>query len=259
MMADIRMLQEQLQRQQIMIATLTETLKAVTAKLDEQTETNRKLLADQKLVINGMAGDLRVVREKADDNNLRLGTLALDVEAISRMMPQLGAPAAGAPPGGAPGAPPAGNPATPPTGGLPEQPGAAPSQLFAQALSDFMVGNYDLAVSGFQYYLTNYPKGPQAPDSQMYIGDCYRKQGKFDQAIEAYTKVINNYATSTKVAEALYKRGNAFEDTGDKVRAKESYQAVIDKYPADNVWAIQALQRLTSMKVPAARQSPCLD
>jgi tol-pal system protein YbgF len=236
LMADIRMLQEQLQRQQLLIATLTDVMRAVTAKLDEQGGTNRKLLADHKLVIDAMASDLRVVREKADDNNVRLGTMAQDVEAISRTIPQMGAPAAG-------------NPATPPQG-QPEQPGAPPSQIFQQAQSDFMVGNYDLAIPGFVSYLNNWPKSTQAPDAQMYIGDSYRKLGKFDQAVEAYAKVVNNYPASTKVPEALYKSGNAFEDAGDKMRARESYQAVIDKYPADNQWVVMANQGVTRVKGP---------
>jgi tol-pal system protein YbgF len=252
LMADIRMLQEQVQRQQLVIASLTDVLKTITAKLDEQAGTSRKLLADQKLVIDAMAGDLRVVREKADDNNTRLGTLALDVEVISKTLPQIAAAAsAGQPlPGGAAGGPPAaGNPATPPQG-RPEQPGASPSQLFQQAQSDYMAGNFPLAISGFISYLGSWSISPQAPDAQLYLGDSYRKLGKFDDAIDAYTKVVNNYPASPKVAEALYKRGAAYEDAGDKVRARESYQAVIDKYPPDNQWAIMAKAVVGRIKGP---------
>ena len=48
MMADIRILQEQSQQLQNLIATMTEALKAVNARIDEQTGTNRKLFADQQ-------------------------------------------------------------------------------------------------------------------------------------------------------------------------------------------------------------------
>src|SRR5512138_2422246 len=82
MMADIRMLQEQQQRLQLQLATVLEALKAVSSKLDESAGTSRKLFADQKLLIDNIASDLRVVREKADDNNVRLGSLSQDVEAI---------------------------------------------------------------------------------------------------------------------------------------------------------------------------------
>src|SRR3954470_10436795 len=72
MMADIRILQEQSQQLQNLIATLTTTLseavKTVNGRLDEQTNVNRKALADQKVIIDAMANDLRVLREKVDDN-----------------------------------------------------------------------------------------------------------------------------------------------------------------------------------------------
>ncbi len=65
MMADIRILQEQSQQLQNLIAALTETIKAVNGRIDEQTAANRKAFADQKLVVDTLANDIRVVREKA--------------------------------------------------------------------------------------------------------------------------------------------------------------------------------------------------
>ena len=64
MMADIRILQEQSQQLQNLIATLNESIKAVNTRIDEQTGASRKSFADQKLVIDNLASDLRVVREK---------------------------------------------------------------------------------------------------------------------------------------------------------------------------------------------------
>jgi len=187
-----------------------------------------------------------VVREKADDNNVRLGTLAQDVEAITRGIPQMAGAGGVNPAGGAAGGPPPGG--VPPAQGQPEQLGASPSQIFEQARSDYMAGNYDVSIKGFEGYLTNFPKSPQAPDAQLYIGESLRSQGKFSQAIDAFTRVIDNYPGSSKVAEALFKRGRAYEDAGDNARARESYQAVVDKFPPDNTWYIQATQRLGKIK-----------
>src|SRR5438552_5945883 len=73
LMADLRMLQEQSQQLQNLIGTVTEALrdtsKTVNGKLDQQAEANRKSFADQKLVIDNLSNDVRVVREKLDDNN----------------------------------------------------------------------------------------------------------------------------------------------------------------------------------------------
>src|SRR5215475_1903396 len=73
LMADIRMLQEQAQQLQNLLATLNESLKAVNARLDQQAETNRKSFADTKLVVDNLSNDVRVVREKLDDTNVRVG------------------------------------------------------------------------------------------------------------------------------------------------------------------------------------------
>ena len=215
MMADIRMLQEQQQRLQLQLASVLEALKGVSSKLDESAGTNRKLFADQKLLIDNIAGDVRVVREKADDNNVRLGSLSQDVEAIHQNLLQAAAsPGAGATPPAGAGAP----GMTPPAGGAPAQPGRIgelPGQQFQQAFSDYTRSQFDLAISGFEQYLAANPKAAQAPDAQTYIGDSYSLAGKFHDAIAAYTRVINNYPASSKVPEAYFKRGRAYEGAGD--------------------------------------------
>ena len=52
MMADIRMLQEQSQQLQQLLATLAEAIKGVTARIDEQSGVTRKAFADQKLQVD---------------------------------------------------------------------------------------------------------------------------------------------------------------------------------------------------------------
>lgn len=260
MMADIRMLQEQQQRLQLQLASVVEALKTVAGKLDDAAGTNRKLFADQKLLIDNIAKEIGVVREKADDNNTRLGTLSLDVEAIHQSLVQAppagaaagGPPAGGGaavapPPGGAPGAP---QPSAPAGGQI----GVLPSQLFQQALSDYRsatsAGQWDLAIAGFERYLAAYPKAADAPDAQTYIGDSNRLAGKFNDAIAAYTKVINNYPSSGKVPEAYYRRAQTYEAAGDKVRAKQDYDYLIKTYPPDNSFVLLAKQRIQGEDEP---------
>ena len=54
LMADLRMLQEQAQLLQNLIGTVTDALKAVNTRLDQQAETNRKAFADQKLIVDNL-------------------------------------------------------------------------------------------------------------------------------------------------------------------------------------------------------------
>ena len=82
MMADIRMLHEQTLLLQAHLVALTDALRAVGVKLDEQAGASRKAFADQKLLVDTISTDLRVVREKVDDNNVRISSLSQELEAV---------------------------------------------------------------------------------------------------------------------------------------------------------------------------------
>ena len=95
-MADLRMLQEQTQQLQALMTDLGEALKAVNSRLDDQTSLERKAFADGKVQMDTMSGDLRVVREKVDETNVRLGSISQELESLRQAMPEPGAVAAGA-------------------------------------------------------------------------------------------------------------------------------------------------------------------
>src|SRR3954449_1309682 len=96
LMADLRMLQEQSQQLQNLIGSVTEALKAVNTRLDQQAETTRKAFADQKLVIDNLTNDVRVIREKLDDNNVRIGSLTPEGDSLRQSMQNAPRPTAGA-------------------------------------------------------------------------------------------------------------------------------------------------------------------
>ena len=86
LMADLRMLQEQSQLLQNLLGSVTEALKAVNTRLDQQAETTRKAFADQKLVIDNLTNDVRIIREKLDDNNVRIGSLSQEVDSLRQSL-----------------------------------------------------------------------------------------------------------------------------------------------------------------------------
>src|SRR5438874_11335661 len=88
LMADLRILQEQSQLLQNMLGTLSDAIKAVNTRLDQQAETTRKAFADQKLVIDNLSNDVRVIREKLDDNNVRIGSLSQEVDSLRQSLQQ---------------------------------------------------------------------------------------------------------------------------------------------------------------------------
>jgi len=86
MMADIRMLQEQTQELAVAIATVTQALqdsiKALNQRLDQANDTTRKGFADQKVIVDDMGKDLRAIRERVDDTNVRVSNVREELEAL---------------------------------------------------------------------------------------------------------------------------------------------------------------------------------
>jgi len=256
MMADIRILQEQsqqLQNQiQALITTLSDSIKAVNARLEDQTNANRKSLADQKLVIDTMANDLRVLREKVDDNNVRVGSLGQEIDALRQSVSSMNAPRPfGFEPAGtdtaAGGATAPDATAPPPVAGAAAV-GASPKKLLDGALADYFAGQFDLAAMGLESYVRTFPQSPEAPEAQLRAGNSYLQTGKYDKAVEAYDVVIRTYSKSSSVPEAYAKKGVALISLKQYDRAREALEYVVKNYPADNAAVGLAQQRLTDLK-----------
>jgi tol-pal system protein YbgF len=249
MMADIRMLQEQTQQMQLQLQTALDAigaqLKAISSRVDDQAGVTRKAFADQKLAVDQFGTDLRVVRERIDENNVRITSLSQEVEALRLAIPQVtAAPALPADPGApavsdvqAPAAP------APP---VTMAPGMSPQRLFNTALSDFTAGQWTLCIDGFNTYLKSYARTDAADDAQWYIGDCYYSDGKFVEAIDAYNRVITNYPKGDRVPDAYYKMGLALNSVKQPDRAREAFETLVKLYP-DSEMAGLARQRLAAM------------
>jgi tol-pal system protein YbgF len=249
LMAEIRMLQEQQQQLQQLIGGLTDALKTVTAKLDDQSNVSRKAFADQKLLIDNVAEGVRVLREKADDTNVRLSTVSQELEAVRQAIASMPAPSAAAPaPTSSPGAP--GD--QPPAGAAPPAPAAAgpgfvsPQKMFENAYSDYMAGQYELAIVGFNTYISSFPKSDKADDAQLNIGNSLYGAGKFRDATDAYQKVITNYPTGDAVPVAYYKLGLTYEQLRQFDLARKAWETMQQKYPSipEAFLAKQGLERI---------------
>jgi tol-pal system protein YbgF len=250
MMADIRILQEQSQQLQNLLASLNESIKAVNARIDEQTGTNRKAFADQKLVIDTLSNDIRVVREKVDDNNVRVGSLGQELDALRQSVTALGTmrpPAPDFDPTTAASADPnaAATPPPPAPAGAAAV-GASPQKLLDSALADYYAGQYDLAILGFESYVKTFPQSPQASFAQLHVGNSQMQLGKYEPAVAAFDTVIRNYPKSNEVPEAYVKKGTALKTLRQTDKAREAFEFVVKNYP-DNVAATVAQQRLQEL------------
>lgn len=224
LMAEIRMLQEQSQQLQALLGSLQDTLKAVSTKIDEQSAATRKAMADQLLAVNNIGDNVRVLREKTDDTNVRISTVSQEINALRQAIASQ-PPAAALPPpdpGAAPSQPPV---ASPPVG-------VSPQRMFEASYDDYTSGRWDLAIQGFEGYIQTFPRTAQAADAQYNIGMSYYQQSKWPEARDAFQKVIGDYPQNTeRLPEAYYKLGQTFERLNQVENAKRAYETVIQKFP----------------------------
>jgi tol-pal system protein YbgF len=255
MMADIRMLQEQTQQlqQQLTAALeqLTATLTAINGRVDEQAAATRKSFADQKLAVDQFGTDLRIVRERIDENTVRITSLSQEVEALRLAIPQFPmAPAVPPDPTAAPVDPPVAGAPAPPAAAAPPvalAPGMSPQRLYSTALADFTAGQWALCIEGFNTYLRSFSRTDLGDDAQWYVGECYQQDGKFTEAIDAYNRVITNHPKGDRVPDAYYKRGIAFSQLGQTDRAIESLEQLMKTFP-DHDMARLAKQQVDRLK-----------
>ncbi len=248
LMADLRMLQEQSQVLQNLIGSVTEALKAVNTRLDQQAETTRKAFADQKLVIDNLTNDVRVIREKLDDNNVRIGSLTQEVDSLRQSMQQGSRPSAtnDADPQAGGGAPAGGPPSnSQPNAGV----SVSPKQLFDSAMSDYYSGQYDLAILGFGDYIKSFPKSDLADDAQVNICMAYLQDGKNDKAVEACDLAIRTYPTGDKIPDAYYRKGLALKNLRDLNGARDAWDHVVKAFPDSDAGRL-ARQGLEQVKRP---------
>jgi tol-pal system protein YbgF len=253
MMADIRMLQEQTQfiHNQVaalasalgeMVGTAVKTVNArVDSKVDEQSASTRKALTDQMMTINAIGNDVRTLREKLDDTTVRLGMMTQEVSALRQIVTHLNTvrttydPVLG-PPDGAPPPPPAATV------------GASPTEFFNTAYSDYTAGQYDLAITGFQTYITTFP-GDKADDAQVFICHSYYQGAKYKEAVDACDTAIRVYPASDKLPEAMFRKGQSLQSLKQPDRARAVFEELINKFP-NSTESLMAKQRLASLGKP---------
>lgn len=241
LMADLRMLQEQSQLLQNLIGQITDAVKATNTRIDQAIEANRKGLADQKLIIDNLSNDTRVVREKLDDNNVRIGQLTTEVTALRQALQQSGArsTATAADSSGA---------ALPGAQAVPSL-GDSPNALWDGAYADYTAGNYDLAILGFKSYINSFPKSEKADDAQVYICRAQLQKGDNQLAVDACDVAIRTYPTGDSLPDAYYYKGLALKNLKNLNGARDAWEELIRRFPDGND-ATLARQGLENLRRP---------
>jgi len=201
----------------------------------------QKVMADYGAKSDQLTTDIQILQGKIEENNFRITELAQKLDDKSFKISELSAKideletrvkalvvAASAP----------GAVVTASTGTAVEKEKQAaapktidPTEAYRQAMNDFNSGNFDLALAGFQNYLTQFPDTSQADKAQYWIGECFYSKKDFSKAVEAFNKIIKVYPKSDKIPGAKLKIGLSYMNEKSNVKAKEYFNKVIKEYP----------------------------
>lgn len=252
MFADLRMLQEQVQRLQLAVNTLGEQLKVTTSTLDTQESAMRKDFADLKSQVDAISNTMNTLRERLNDATTRSQTVIQEIESLregqSLLQSLLNQVLQRLPPNaGDPTAPAGANPPPSSSGNASSQTlPPSPNELYTQGFGLYAAGNYDLAIQVFGELLQRYPAAAQAPMSQYLVGESYFQLGRYKDALTAFAAVTTTYRDSDRVAEAYYKQGQTHEQLKQMTEARRIYSLIVERFKGTNV-ATQAQERLKAI------------
>jgi tol-pal system protein YbgF len=203
---------------------------SIETSVGRQMESLLKTEADMLVKLQELSAQIDELQAKLEDSNYRLGQLSQQIasanQEIRSMRPVAPPPAPALDPSDAP---PGSNlpPASSPSSGTVT---SDPQTLYNAAYNDYLKGNYDLAVRGFQEYLSTFPATDLADNATYWIGECYYRQKRYRPAIERYDAVLNRYPRSDKIASALLKKGYAHLELGERSQGVLQLQSVIRQY-----------------------------
>jgi TolA-binding protein len=103
--------------------------------------------------------------------------------------------------------------------------------LYQSAYGDFSMGKFDLAYSGFQVLINNYPKTELAAEAQFYMGECLYSCNAWEKAVEEYNKVEQNYANSKLISSARLKKALCYEFLGKIGEANNIFLSILRDFP----------------------------
>lgn len=270
--ADVMDLQTDMEKSRVEQDEIQNRLKVVESYFKERSTTVQRSQADIVIKLDQVATDLQTAQgqleetshqladlsQRIDDQVFRTKDLSGRLDIIDGQIAALEKSVAGlagsgplAGTGGAAPNPQASgtSPGTTPPGGaspnqtviLPGRPtekdkatGMSPSEAYGLAYNDYLKGNYDLSLMGFQNFLAQFKTTSLAPNAQYWIGESYYGKKEYLKSIEAFDKVVSEYPKSDKVPGALLKAGYASIQLGDKTRGRTYLKKVVENYPLSN-------------------------
>ncbi len=115
----------------------------------------------------------------------------------------------------------------------PLDPSLSPQEVYNLARSDYLKGNYQLAIEGFTIYIEHFPESPLADNARYWIGECYFSQKEFEAAIDQFNQLILRYPEGDKIPAAYLKKGISLMELEQKEEALAVFRLLITKFPLE--------------------------
>lgn len=104
-------------------------------------------------------------------------------------------------------------------------------KLFQIAKTDFNAGRYDIAKSGFEDLITQYPESNLVESAEYWIAESFYAKRDYNNAGKRYIEYIKKYPDGEKMSVTLYKLGLTYEKL-NKVKSKNMvWKKLLDQYP----------------------------
>jgi tol-pal system protein YbgF len=124
-----------------------------------------------------------------------------------------------------------GEPATKPRTTLPSN--LSPQEVYTMARSDYLKGNFQLAIEGFDMYQEHFPDSPLVDNALYWIGECYFSQEKYEEAITRFDDLILSHPNGDKIAAAYLKKGISLARLDKTDEALAVLKLMVSKFPME--------------------------
>ena len=103
--------------------------------------------------------------------------------------------------------------------------------LYESAYKNYVKGNYQEAIEGFQTYQRAAVDGPLVDNALYWIGESYAALGQLQRAVNTFQELVNKYPKSARIPTALYRMGIIYEEGKDMKTARFYYNQVVRDFP----------------------------
>lgn len=108
---------------------------------------------------------------------------------------------------------------------------ALPEDIFDMAKKDYIRGNYDLAIFGYNRLIEEYPEHSLVPSAYYELSQVYYAKGLWKKSIEMVDMLENLYPIDENIPNSLLVKARALRQMGEHAEAKKIFQRIEKDYP----------------------------